>query len=254
MMKYQDDYENDDPNLRYSSSSFGSKRNQKIHGKNNDNYDIGNSHDDFDFEEHLRFSTSSYHRSSNISNGSQTRKFSGGSNYHHNKRISRTSQYSNGSANHPTSNRRSQASAQSAKTSDTTKISAVDDSTIALFGAYGVTGHYFLKFALEAGYNVRVLLWPGIRLEDMEGNPKLTVVTGAYDDDQKVRRVIRKAAYVVCMLNDCDNSKAQNANGSSQQQQQSNYGFIQRLVPLLNEYRKCKVLLYQVSKFMVKRK
>lgn len=116
------------------------------------------------------------------------------------------------------------------------------DKVIALFGAYGVTGHYFLKLALEAGYHVRVLLLPGIDLEDIEGNENLTIVTGTFDDDQKIRRVVRKAAFVVCMLNDCEKSAVQNHNGT----QCSNLKFIQQLLPILQDIQLCQVLLYQV--------
>jgi hypothetical protein len=199
--------------------------------------------DEPSYNEHLRFSSSSYHAQSEASSDNALReenkhnasssRYSGGSNYNHNKRMSRTSRHSaNTRDSYQHDNRRSQASA---KTDD-----AAD--TIALFGAYGITGHYFLKFALEAGYNVRVLLLPGIVLDDMEGNDKLTVITGAFDDEQKVRRVVRKASYVVCMLNDCDHT-LQNSIPPS------NFDFIQRLLPILNEYQKCKVLLYQVRRF-----
>ena len=110
-----------------------------------------------------------------------------------------------------------------------------------------MTGHYFLKLALEAGYHVRVLLLPGINLEDIEGNDNLTVITGTFDDDQKIRRVVRKAAFVVCMLGDCEKSAVQNQAGT----QCSNLKFIHQLVPILQDIQLCQVLLYQVRRNFV---
>jgi nucleoside-diphosphate-sugar epimerase len=114
---------------------------------------------------------------------------------------------------------------------------------IALFGAYGVTGHYFLKFALEAGYSVRALILPGVVLEDMEGNDKLTLVTGTFEEEHKIQRVVKKAAYVVCMINDCESTLQDDSEPSN------NFSFIQRLVPIMEQCRACPILLYQVSSY-----
>jgi hypothetical protein len=113
---------------------------------------------------------------------------------------------------------------------------------VALFGAYGVTGHYFLKLAMEAGYHVRALILPGIVLDDLQDNENLTLVTGTFDEDNKIRRVVRKAAYVVCMLNDCDNPLQKNPSTAPP----SNFSFMQRLVPIMEKCSACRVLLYQV--------
>jgi hypothetical protein len=205
----------------------------------------------FAYSEHLRFSTS--HKSDRDRKSMEdtdnddvlqdqeqhNTRYSGGSNYHHNKRMSRTSaqnRHSNGTR-HSDGTRQS-SSSSSKRSSQTREIDS--DNVIALFGAYGVTGHYFLKLALEAGYHVRALVLPGIVLDDMQGNDNLTLVTGTFDDEGKIHRVVRKASYVVCMLNDCD-STLQNASPPS------NFGFIQKLVPIIDECSACKVLLYQVG-------
>ena len=65
---------------------------------------------------------------------------------------------------------------------------------------------------------------------------------GNFDEEDKIYRVVRKAAYVVCMLNDCD-STLQDVLGS----QQSNFAFIQRLVPIMQQCQKCRLLMYQVG-------
>jgi uncharacterized protein YbjT (DUF2867 family) len=69
----------------------------------------------------------------------------------------------------------------------------IPENVIAIFGAYGVTGHYFLQLALEAGYHVRALMLPGIVLEDMQGNDNLSLITGTLDDESKIRRVVKNA-------------------------------------------------------------
>lgn len=119
------------------------------------------------------------------------------------------------------------------------------EKTIALFGVSGVTGNYFLQLAVEAGYHVRALILPGFELEDMKGNPSLTLVQGTMDDQAKIHRVIRKAAYVVCMLNDCP--QMIDTTPATIVPTHSNYQFIQLLVPLMSRCATCKVLLYQVS-------
>ena len=99
---------------------------------------------------------------------------------------------------------------------------------------------------MEAGYQVRALILPGFELEDMKENPSLTLVHGTMDDQAKIHRVIRKAAYVVCMLNDIPQTL--DTTPPTMVAPQSNYEFIQKLVPLMSRCSNCKVLLYQVSR------
>jgi hypothetical protein len=135
-------------------------------------------------------------------------------------------------------------SKQDARTSEITNVEACEK-TIALFGVSGVTGHYFLQLAVEAGYHVRALILPGFELEDMKENPSLTLVHGTMDDQAKIHRVIRKAAYVVCMLNDCPLTL--DTIPPTLVATHSNYDFVQKLIPLMSRCANCKVLLYQVS-------
>ena len=115
---------------------------------------------------------------------------------------------------------------------------------IALFGAYGVTGHYFLQLALEAGYYVRALILPGIVLEDMQGNDKLTLVTGTMDEEPKIRRVLKGSAYVVCMLTDCDTTLQR----PPQSPTTTTLNFVKLLYQMLKDSRKSRIILYQVNK------
>lgn len=211
-------------------------------------------YDDDQFMEHLRFSssfhprpsnasdqsnsTSSYHgrpthhRGSKESYDSQSKRITGGSSYNRNKKFSRTRGSQEGSERCSTDSRR--------ETCDATCLTT-SDNVIALFGAYGTTGQYFLQLALEAGYRVRVLVLPGVQL-DMPPSKHLTIVTGTFDEEDKIQRVIKKACYIVCMVNDCSKimeDKEDSVNCSA-------LGFIQRLVGILGESRSNRVLLYQV--------
>eukprot|EP00980_Cylindrotheca_fusiformis_P007554 scaffold1567_cov102-Cylindrotheca_fusiformis.AAC.5 len=221
--------------------------------------------DDDRFMEHLRFSssfhsrrsvasdksnasstsssTNSFHgrydrqRGSNGSYGSQAKRIAGGSNYNHNKKYSRTRR--NGLSEESSTRR----STDSKRESCEATCLSTSDNVIALFGAYGTTGQYFLQLALEAGYRVRALVLPGIQL-DMPPSKNLTLVTGTLDEVEKIERVIHKASYIVCMLNDCGKilvEKDENGGGSS------SLGFIQRLVSILERTRSNRVLLYQAS-------
>ena len=70
--------------------------------------------------------------------------------------------------------------------------------TIALFGAYGPTGHHFFRLALDAGYRVRVLVVPGATLEhDFED---VVTISGSLEDAAKVQETVYSSTYVVCML------------------------------------------------------
>jgi hypothetical protein len=119
------------------------------------------------------------------------------------------------------------------------------ENVIAIFGAYGVTGHYFLQLALEAGYHVRALMLPGIVLEDMQGNDNLSLITGTLDDESKIRRVVKNASFVVCMLTDCDNT-LQDPPSAASHPPATTFDFIKHLCPILEDVGLCQVFLYQV--------
>ena len=142
--------------------------------------------------------------------------------------------------------RHSCSSERSKRSGRTQTSSSQKDNVIALFGAYGVTGHYFLQFALEAGYHVRTLLLPGVELEDMHGSDHLTVVTGSLDDTNKIRRVVKSASYVVCMLSDCEEDLQHPPSAYDGTTPCSTLNFVKLLFPLLEEYEMCRVILYQV--------
>ena len=93
---------------------------------------------------------------------------------------------------------------------------------------------------------------PGISLDDMQDNENLRIFVGTLDDEDKVKRVVRNASYVVCMLTDCENTLQQdNINGAEtatekKPEKDANLNFMQLLCPILEETGACKVLLYQV--------
>jgi hypothetical protein len=126
---------------------------------------------------------------------------------------------------------------------------------------------------MEAGYKVRALVLPGMELNDVDvGNNNVRVITGSFDEEDKIRRVCKNASYVLCLLNDCDKTLQQ----SKQQQDVTtcstnlenimpittingtvtnasstaypNLQFMQTLLPILEDLDTCRVLLYQVSK------
>lgn len=185
---------------------------------------------DMEFAEHLRFSTDSYRRSLEQYNRDRYSETS--------ERRSRS--YGEKQDHHGKTGQSRSKTKKSIETSSSSKADV--ESTIALFGAYGVTGHYFLKQAVEAGYHVRVLMIPGVELIDFQGNPNVTLVTGTFDDKEKIYRLIRKAAYVVCMLNDCRQTLQDSSKSPS------NYDFVKLLVPMMGGMSPaCRVLLYQVG-------
>ena len=76
---------------------------------------------------------------------------------------------------------------------------------IALFGPNGKSGHQFLRLALDAGYNVHVLLSPKVSLraiQEFAGHPRLSITTGNLTDEEQIEEVVQDAQYIVCMLND----------------------------------------------------
>ena len=76
------------------------------------------------------------------------------------------------------------------------------EETIAIFGAYGVTGQYFLQRAMEAGYNIQAMILPGMEMEDVACSKSLRLITGSLNEEEKIREVVENATYVVCLLND----------------------------------------------------
>lgn len=97
------------------------------------------------------------HSNSNDSRSSGNRKESSSS--------ARTSISSNSSNRHSSSSS-SSASDRAIPTVPKKSVSDKDPSeeTITVFGDYGVTGHYILQLAMEAGYKVRALVLPGITM------------------------------------------------------------------------------------------
>mmetsp|Transcript_39790 Transcript_39790/g.96060 ORF Transcript_39790/g.96060 Transcript_39790/m.96060 type:complete len:387 (+) Transcript_39790:61-1221(+) len=183
-------------------------------------------------------------RSGQTTDSSQCRRIAGGSNYNHNKRISRTKMAQEERSQRSSYGSRSRHEIRREHTVDEEDENFLhtSDNVIALFGAYGTTGQHFLQVALEAGYRVRVLLMPGVEL-DIPASKNLSIVTGTFDEEQKIERVLKKAAYVVCMLNDCTQIMEEKDDESST----SNYRFVQRLVSILEQVRSKRVLLYQAS-------
>lgn len=229
--------------------------------------------EELEYSEHLRYSTGSYRNSIDPNSAAlkdYNKRYS--ENSRHSSRLSKgtsaagsrqssssfshlrqNNRESHGSSSHRHSssqngNRRetniTNSTSQSRNSKATNTSSSSSEKTIALFGVNGVTGHYFLQLAVEAGYQVRALILPGFELEDMRENPNLRLIHGTLDDVAKIHRVVRKAAYVVCMLNDCPQA-IQSSNTPNEAP--SNYAFIRKLVPLMSECSACKVLLYQVS-------
>ena len=195
------------------------------------------------YDEHLRFSTSMSSRQSslcesNITSSSNNRDSRESSSSRQDKRESASSHRDKKDNSKAGSRQKRKASVSSSKAKD-------PDNVIAVFGAYGVTGHYFLQQALEAGYQVRVLMLPGIALEDMQGNDNLTLITGTLDDENKIRRVVKNSSFVVCMLTDCENT-LQAPPSAPSPPQATTFDFVKRLCPILEDVGLCRVLLYQV--------
>ncbi len=121
---------------------------------------------------------------------------------------------------------------------------------IAVFGAYGVTGQYFLQRAMEAGYNVKAMILPGMDLEDVSSCQSLRLYTGTLDEVDKVQEVVKDASYVVCLLSDCDDENFNPPIGNEEEDGSYDFNklnFAHNLVPMLENSSKCRVLLYQVS-------
>jgi hypothetical protein len=201
-------------------------------------------YEECEFSEHLRFSTSmtsqrSSLRESNMTSSSNNRGSRENAYSHRDKRENayshRDKRDSKASSRHK---RDSKTSSSRSKTKD-------PENVIAVFGAYGVTGHYFLQQALEAGYHVRALMLPGIVLGDMQGNANLSLITGTLDDESKIRRVLKNSSFVVCMLTDCGNT-LQDPPSASSPPPATTFDFIKRLCPIMEDVGLCQVFLYQV--------
>ena len=128
--------------------------------------------------------------------------------------------------------------------------------TIAIFGAYGVTGQHFLERAIEAGYNIQALIMPGVNMEDYACIKNLRLITGSLEEVDKIREVVENATYVVCLLNDCDFDHFQPPIGNiddgmgmaSPQYDYNRLNFMHNLIPILENSKTCRVMLYEVSR------
>ena len=121
---------------------------------------------------------------------------------------------------------------------------------IAVFGAYGITGQYFLQRAMEAGYNVKAMILPGMEMEDVSSCQSLRLYTGTLDEVDKIQEVVKDASYVVCLLSDCDDENFNPPVGNEEEGASYDFNklnFVHNLVPMLENSSKCRVLLYQVS-------
>lgn len=120
------------------------------------------------------------------------------------------------------------------------------EETIAIFGSYGVTGRYFLERSIEAGYNIKALILPGMDMEDYDCIKNVKFITGSIEEVDKIREVVENATYVVCLLNDCDDN-FQPPTGNNNDSGYSNLNFMHNLVPILQDSVKCRVMLYEAS-------
>lgn len=235
------------PSSHHNRGSVGSYVSRESHGRDSRKYSQGsqgsyrggilasNSWDSKD--------SRASHRSGHTTD-SQSRRIAGGSNYNHNKRISRTKVAQEERSQRTSYESRSRQEVRREHTVDEEDENFLhtSDNVIALFGAYGTTGQYFLQVALEAGYRVRVLLLPGVEL-GIPASKNLTIVTGTFDEEKKIERVLKRASYIVCMLNDCTKIIEEKEEESST----SNYRFVQRMISILERVKSKRVLLYQVG-------
>ena len=119
--------------------------------------------------------------------------------------------------------------------------------TIALFGATGVTGKYFLKLALEAGFKVQAMVRSKDKLEeDIQENPSLTITEGDFANTESITATVKGANYVVCMA------------GAPQGQAREDYptklmlNFVTSLTKIIQDAApSVKVFLYQAGAFSV---
>lgn len=119
--------------------------------------------------------------------------------------------------------------------------------TIALFGATGVTGKYFLKLALEGGFKVQAMVRSKDKLEeDLQKNPSLTITEGDFANAESITATIKGANYVVCM--------AGGPMGQSKQDYPTNLmlNFVTNVTKIIQDTApSVKVFLYQAGAFSV---
>ena len=124
------------------------------------------------------------------------------------------------------------------------------EETIAVFGAYGTTGQYFLQRAMDAGYNIQAMILPGMEMEDVACSKSLKLITGYFNEAETIREVVKNATYVVCLLNDCEHEHFDPPIGNEEDNaayEFNNLNFMHNLIPILEDSQKCRVLLYEVS-------
>ena len=112
----------------------------------------------------------------------------------------------------------------------------IDGETIALFGGNSSTGTQLLKVALDAGYNVKMLIPDPTEIE-LE-NENLTVLKGGLDDSELVEEVVYEAHYVVCLAAETLPKKEYKEGFMIE--------FVKLLYPIMNKANP-NLFLYQVS-------
>lgn len=69
--------------------------------------------------------------------------------------------------------------------------------TIAVFGATGGTGSKVVRFALEQGYKVQVLVRTPSKLEDLAEHKNLSITEGDFSNAPSIQAVVKGAQYVI---------------------------------------------------------
>jgi putative NADH-flavin reductase len=116
-------------------------------------------------------------------------------------------------------------------------VSDVKPEIIALFGASGLTGHYFRNKALDSGYHVNCIAAESNNLAHPSADWE-AVKQGLEDNDQ-LNEVVAQANYVVIMLHDVLPGKKEYPTGFMT-------SFMERLYSILREVNSVKVVLFQV--------
>lgn len=112
--------------------------------------------------------------------------------------------------------------------------------TIAVFGL-GPTGQAFCRAALDAGYSVRALVQPNESNVFTDEQPGLRLIEGELTSSSSVRRVIRRADYVVCLVGETLPKKAAYPSNVLTD-------FVHMLYPLMKQEDWIKAFLFQVSR------
>ena len=86
-------------------------------------------------------------------------------------------------------------------------------------------------------------------MQDASSIRSLKLITGTFNEIEKIREVVKNATYVVCLLNDCDHGNFNPPVGNDEDGSYkfNNLNFMHNLVPILEDSDKCRVLLYEVS-------